>query len=158
MMNFLKKLIKLSFREILSLLVDLLSISFEKPSLFINFFIVFYLTNPEMTVAQKGSALIWIGLILVGWLWINSRIKSHLLDNVKPFGRLIPRILYRVRWILVLCAVLWLYTIKIDLTQMFVYCGLCILTYSLSVVFRCIWLKLNRKDWNYEYDRRTTKF
>ena len=156
--NFFKALVKLSFKEILSLLLDSLSLLFEKPSLFINFFIVFYLSNPEMTISQKGSALIWVGLILACWLWINSRIKSILLDNVKPFGRFISRILYRIRWILVLCLVLWLYTIKIDLTQMFVYCGLCILTYSLSVVFRCVWLKLNRKDWNHEYDRRTTKF
>ena len=156
--NFFKALVKLSFRELISLFLDLMSILFEKPSLFINFFIVFYMTNPEMTSSQKGSALLIIGLLLAGWLWICSRIKSIMLDNVKPFARLLPRILYRVRWILILCLVLWLYTLKVDLTQMFAYCGLCILTFSLSVVFRCIWLKVNRKDWKYEYDRRTTKF
>ena len=81
-----------------------------------------------------------------------------MLDNVKPFSRLLPRILYRVRWILILCVVLWLYTLKVDLTQMFAYCGLCILTYSISIVLKCVWLKVNGKDWSYEYDRRTTKF
>jgi hypothetical protein len=156
--NFFKSLFKLSFRELISLFLDLMSILFEKPSLFINFFIVFYMTNPEMTASQKGSAFIIIGLILAIWIWVISRIKSIMLDNLKPFARLLPRILYRVRWILMLCLVLWLYTLKVDLTQMFAYCGLCILTFSLSVVFRCIWLKVNRKDWSYEYDRRTTKF
>lgn len=156
--NFFKALVKLSFRELISLFLDLMSILFEKPSLFINFFIVFYMSNPQMTTSQKGSAFVIIGLLLAGWLWICSRIKCIMLDNVKPFARLIPRILYRVRWILILCLVLWLYTLKVDLTQMFAYCGLCILTYSLSVIFRCIWLKVNRKDWKYEYDRRTTKF
>lgn len=156
--NFFKSLVKLSFRELISLILDLLSILFEKPSLFINFFIVLYMVNPEMTTKQKGSALLIIGLILALWLWVSSRIKSIMLDDVRPFARLLPRILYRVRWILILCLVLWLYTIKVDLSQMFFYCGLCILTYSLSVVFRCVWLKINRKDWSYEYDRRTTKF
>lgn len=156
--NFFKSLFKLSFRELISLFLDLMSILFEKPSLFINFFIVFYMTNPEMTTSQKGSAFIIIGVIIAIWIWAISRIKSIMLDDLKPFRRLIPRILYRVRWILMLCLVLWLYTLKVDLTQMFAYCGLCILTFSLSVVFRCIWLKVNRKDWSYEYDRRTTKF
>lgn len=158
MKNFLKKLVKLSFREIISLILDLLCIILEKPSLFINFFIVFYLSNPEMTTSQKGSAFVIIGVLLAGWLWICSRIKSIMLDNVKPFSRLLPRILYRVRWILILCVVLWLYTLKVDLTQMFAYCGLCILTYSISIVLKCVWLKVNGKDWSYEYDRRTTKF
>lgn len=156
--GFFKSLVTLSFREIISLFLDLMSIVLEKPSLFINFFIVFYMVNPEMTTSQKGSALLIIGIALAVWLWVCSRIKSVMLDNVKPFARLLPRILYRVRWIIILCVVLWLYTIKVDLDQMFLYCGLCILTYSLSVVFRCIWLKVNRKDWKYEYDRRTTKF
>ena len=156
--GFFKSLVTLSFREIISLFLDLMSIVLEKPSLFINFFIVFYMVNPEMTTSQKGSALLIIGIALAIWLWVCSRIKSIMLDNVKPFARLLPRILYRVRWIIILCAVLWLYTIKVDLDQMFLYCGLCILTYSLSVVVRCIWLKVNRKDWKYEYDRRTTKF
>ena len=158
MKNFLKKLVKLSFREIISLILDLLCIVLEKPSLFINFFIVFYLSNPEMTTSQKGSAFVIIGLLLTGWLWICSRIKSTMLDNVKPFSRLLPRILYRVRWILILCVVLWLYTLKVDLTQMFAYCGLCILTYSISVVLKCVWLKINGKDWSYEYDKRSIKF
>ena len=158
MRNFLKKLVKLSFREIISLILDLLCIVFEKPSLFINFFIVFYLSNPEMSTSQKGSAFVIIGVLLAGWMWICSRIKSIMLDNVKPFSRLLPRILYRVRWILILCVVLWLYTLKVDLTQMFAYCGLCILTYSISIVLKCVWLKVNGKDWSYEYDRRTTKF
>ena len=156
--GFFKSLVTLSVREIISLFLDLMSIVLEKPSLFINFFIVFYMVNPEMTTSQKGSALLIIGIALAIWLWVCSRIKSIMLDNVKPFARLLPRILYRVRWIIILCAVLWLYTIKVDLDQMFLYCGLCILTYSLSVVVRCIWLKVNRKDWKYEYDRRTTKF
>ena len=156
--NFFKALVKLSFREIISLLLDLMSMLMEKPSLFINFYIVFYMTNPEMTISQKGSALIWIGLIVAGWIWIITKIRRTMLDNVKPFARLIPRILYKVRWIAILCIVLWLYTLKVDLTQMFAYCGLCILTYSLSVLFRCVWLKINRKDWNYEYNTRTLKF
>lgn len=158
MKNFFKTIVKLSFRELISLLLDLISLLFEKPSLFINFFIVFYLSNPEMTTSQKGSAFVIIGLLLAFWLWICSRIKSIMLDDVRPFSRLIPRILYRIRWISILCLVLWLYTLKVDLSQMFAYCGLCMLTYSLSVVFRCVWLKVNRKDWKYEYDRRTTKF
>lgn len=156
--NFFKLLVKLSFRELLSLFLDLMSIILEKPSLFINFFIVFYLSNTEMTNSQKGSAFIIIGVILTFWIWGVKKIKGIMLDNLNPFARLFPRILYRVRWLLVICIVLWLYTLKVDLTQMFAYCGLCILTYSLSVIFRAIWLKINRKDWSYEYDRRTTKF
>ena len=156
--NFFKLLVKLSFRELLSLFLDLMSIILEKPSLFINFFIVFYLSNTEMTNSQKGSAFIIIGVILTFWIWGVKKIKGIMLDNLNPFARILPRILYRVRWLLVICIVLWLYTLKVDLTQMFAYCGLCILTYSLSVIFRAIWLKVNRKDWSYEYDRRTTKF
>ena len=158
MKNFLKSLVKLSFKEILSLFLDLMSIALEKPSLFFNFFIVFYLTNSDMTSSQKGSAFIIIGLILLIWLWLVSKIKCKMLDDLKPFSKLIPRILYRVRWIVFLCVVLWLYTLKVDLTQMFIYSGLCIITYSLSIVFRGIWLKVNRKDWSYEYDKRTIKF
>ena len=156
--NFFKTLIKLSFRELISLILDMLSILFEKPSIFINFFIVFYMVNPEMTTKQKGSALIIIGIVIAAWIWISSIVKRSMLNDVRPFARLIPRILYRVRWILILCVVLWLYTIKVDLSQMFLYGALCILTYSISVICRCAWLKVNRKDWKYEYDRRTTKF
>ena len=156
--NFFKALVKLSFREIISLLLDLFCILFEKPSLFINFFIVFYMTNPEMTTSQKGSAFVIVGIIIGIWIWISGIVKRMMLDDLKPFSRMFARIFYRVRWLVVLCLVLWLYTLKVDLRQMFIYCGLCILTYSLSVVFRCIWLKLNRKDWSYEYDKRTIKF
>jgi hypothetical protein len=156
--NFFKTLIKLSFRELISLILDGLCIVCEKPSLFINFFVVFYMVNPEMTTSQKGSALIIVGVILAFWLWLSGAIKRCMLDNVRPFARLLPRIFYRVRWLIILCVILWLYTIKVDLDQMFLYCGLCILTYSLSVIFRCVWLKVNGKDWKYEYDKRTTKF
>lgn len=158
MKNFLKKLVKLSFREIISLFLDLMSIALEKPSLFFNFFIVFYLSNQEMSASQKGSAFIIIGIILAFWIWGIKKIKGSMLDNLKPFARLLPRILYRVRWIILLCIILWLYTLKVDLNQMFAYCGLCILTYTLSVILRAIWLKVNRKDWSYEQDIRTTKF
>ena len=122
--NFFKLLVKLSFRELLSLFLDLMSIILEKPSLFINFFIVFYLSNTEMTNSQKGSAFIIIGVILTFWIWGVKKIKGIMLDNLNPFARILPRILYRVRWLLVICIVLWLYTLKVDLTQMFAYCGL----------------------------------
>ena len=158
MRNFLKKLVKLSFREIISLILDLLCIVFEKPSLFINFFIVFYLSNPEMSTSQKGSAFVIIGVIVAVWIWLSGIVKRIMLDNLKPFSRMFARIFYRVRWLLVLCLVLWLYTLKVDLTQMFAYSGLCILTYSLSVLFKCVWLKINGKDWSYEYDKRSIKF
>ena len=156
--NFFKGLCKLTGRELLSLFLDLMSLAFATPSLFFNFFIVFYLTNPEMTTRQKGSAMLIIGVVILMWVWIVSRIKSTLLDDVKPFHRLIPRIIYKIRWFMILALVMWLYTMKIDLTQMFIYFGACSLTYSLSVIFRCCWLKANGKDWKYEYDKRTIKF
>jgi hypothetical protein len=158
MIKFFKALVKLSFREIISLILDLLCIVLEKPSLFINFFIVFYLSNPEMTTSQKGSAFVIIGVLLAVWIWVSGIVKRIMLDNLKPFSRMFARIFYRVRWLLVLCLVLWLYTLKVDLTQMFAYCGLCILTYSISVLLKCVWLKINGKDWSYEYDKRTIKF
>lgn len=156
--GFFKALVKLSFRELLSLFLDLMCLLLEKPSLFINFFIVFYMSNPEMTSSQKGSAFVIIGLIIAFWLWISRTAKRSMQNDYRPFARLIPRIFYKVRWLMVACLVMWLYTLKVDLTQMFAYGGLCILTYSLSVIFRCIWLKVNGKDWKYEYDTRTIKF
>lgn len=156
--NLFKNLCKLSGRELLSLLLDLLSLGCTTPSLFTNFFIVFCATNNEMPNKEKFSILIIIAIILLLWLWMINKFKRVMLDDVKPFHRLLPRILYRVRWLMFLVVVLWLYTIKVDLSQMFLYFGLCILTYSLSVIFRCCWLKLNRKDWSYEYDKRTIKF
>lgn len=156
--RFFKNLFKCSFKELLSILLDLLSYACSVPSLFINFFIVFYLSNTEMTSRQKGSALLIIGIIILFWLWINGIIKRDMLDHKKPFSHIIVRMIYKIKYLLLLCLVLYLYTVKVDYYMIAIYLLSCMLTYCLSVIFRAFWLKLNNKEWDYEYAKKSIKF
>ena len=156
--KFFKNLFKCSFKEIMSLILDVLCYVLSFPSLFINFFIIFFLANSEMSAQQKGSSLIIIAIFLILWLWINNILKRDMLEYKQPYEHLIIRMLYKSRYIFIIAIILYLYTIKVDYTQVLIYLGTCAGTYSLSILCRAIWLKLNNKDWDFEYSKRTYKF
>jgi len=148
MIDKIKELLLLSTKQLGGYAVVALSVVFDVPALFANFYFVFYY---EGSFTETGlSILIWMAIIAASVMFILRAVKIQAMKYKQPVLGAIPRALITNKYLIVLVVAYTVFQIKFPPQSILLFLWICIGTRAISKILEGVSLKLFNLDWSDE--------
>lgn len=143
-----KNILLLSSKQLTGYLFVALSVVFDVPALFLNFYFVFYY---EGSFTETGiSIFIWMAVIAAGVSFLLRAVKIQAMKHKEPVYGAIPRALLSNKYLIVVVVAYTVFQIKFPPQSVLLFLWICIASRAVSKMLEGMSLKMFKLDWSDE--------